>query len=146
MTSFHDEKQSTTGYFFKLGLVWGAVKWHFKKQQTVTLSSCEAEYQGLADAVQEATVSQSRLREMGYEQSQPTIIREDNQSCIKLTTNPVMHKRSKQINTKFHFIREKIDDNSIQLVYTPTDQLAADLLTKALPQVKVEQHRKQFLG
>ena len=57
-----------------------------------------------------------------------------------------MHKRSKHFDTKFFFIREKIDDNSIQIVYTPADQLAADLLTKALPQVKVEQHRKQLFG
>ena len=112
----------------------------------MALSLCEAEYQGLAGAVQEAIFLQSLLCEMGYEQTQPTIIGEDNQSCIKLATNPVLHKRSKHIDTKFHFIREKVDDNSIQLVYTPTDQLAADLLTKALPQVKVEQHRKQLLG
>ena len=142
----HDGRRSTTGYFFKLGLSGGAVSWQTKKQQTVALSSCEAEYQGLAAAVQEATFLRSLLCEMGYEQSQPTIIAEDNQSCIKLATKPVMHKRSKHIDTKFHFIREKVDDNSIQLVYTPTDQLAADLLTKALAQVKVEQHGKQLLG
>ena len=136
----------TDVYFSKLGLSGGAVSWQTKKQQTVALSSCEAEYQGLAGAVQEAIFLRSLLCEMGYEQTQPTIIGEDNQSCIKLATNPVMRKRSKHIDTKFHFIREKVDDNSIQLVYTPTDQLAADLLTKALPQVKVERHRKQLLG
>ena len=43
-------------------------------------------------------------------------------------------------------MREKVDDNSVQLVYTPTDQPAADLLTKAFLEVKVEQHRKQILG
>ena len=83
---------------------------------------------------------------MGYAQTAATLIGEDNQSCIKLATNPMMHKRSKHIDTKYHFIREKIDDKSLELVYTPTDQLAADLLTKALPQVKVELHRKQLMG
>ena len=39
-------------------------------------------------------------------------------------------------------MREKVDDNSVELIYTPTDQLATDLLAKALPQVKVEQHRR----
>ena len=84
--------------------------------------------------------------EMGYRQMQATVIGEDNQSCLKLATNPVMHKRSKHIDTKYHFIREKVDDNSVQLVSTPTDQLAADLLSKSLLQVKVEQLRKQLLG
>ena len=51
----HDDRRSTTGYFFKLGFSGGAVSWQTKKQQTVALSSCEAEYQGLAAAVQEAT-------------------------------------------------------------------------------------------
>ena len=142
----HDDRRSTTGYFFKLGFSGGAVSWQTKKQQTVALSSCEAEYQGLAAAVQEATFLRSLMCDMGYAQTAATLIGEDNQSCIKLATNPVMHKRSKHIDTKYHFIREKIDDKSVELVYTPTDQLGADLLTKALPQVKVEQHRKQLMG
>ena len=82
--------------------------------------------------------------EMGYQQMQARVNGEDNQSFIQLATNPVMHNRSKHIDTKYHFTREKVDDNSVQMVYTPTDQRAADLLTKSLPQVKVEQHRKQL--
>ena len=56
------------------------------------------------------------------------------------------YKRSKHIDTKYHFIREEVDDSTVQLVYTPTYQLAADLLTKSFPQVKVGKHRKQLLG
>ena len=141
----HNDRRSTTRYFFTLGLSGGAVRWQTKKQTTVALSSCEAEYQGLVSAIQEATFLQSILCELGYEQSQATIIGEDNQSCIKLATNPVTHKRSKHIDTKFHFIREKVENNTVDIVYTPTNQLAADLLTKALPQVKVEKHRG-FMG
>ena len=144
-SGYHDDRRSTTGYFFKLGFSGGAVSWQTKKQQTVALSSCEAEYQGLAAAVQEATFLRSLMCEMGYQQMPATVIGEDNQSCVKLATNPVMQKRSKHIDTKYHFIREKVDDKSVQVVYTPTDQLATDLLTKSLPQVKVEQHRKQLL-
>ena len=78
---------------------------------------------------------------------QATVIGEDKQSCIKLATNAVMDKNTKHINTEHHFIREKVvDDNLIHLVYTRTDQLAADLLTKSLPQMDVEQQRKQLLG
>ena len=112
----------------------------------MALSSCKAEYQGLAAAVQEATFLRSLMCEMGFQQVQATVIGGNNQSCIKLATNLVMHKRFKHIDTKYHFVREKVDDNSVQLVYTPIDQLEADLLTKSLPQVKVEQHPKQLLG
>ena len=79
---------------------------------------------------------------MGYEKSQVKIISEDNQSCIKLATNAVMHKNSKHIDTKIHFIQEKLDDKRIQLVYSLTGQLAADILTKALPHVKVKRNRQ----
>ena len=60
---------------------------------------------------------------------QATVIGVGNQSCIKLAINPVTHKRSKHIDTKSHFIRQKVDDKSVQLVYTPTNQLAADEIT-----------------
>ena len=141
-----EDRRSTTGCIFKLGFSGGAVNWPTKKQQTVALSSCEAEYQSLAAAAQGATFLRSLMCEMGYQQMQATVIGENNQSCIKLATNPVMLARSKNINTKYHFVREKIDENPVQLVCTPTDQLAADLLTKSLPQLKVEPHRKQPLG
>ena len=111
----------------------------------MALSFCEAENQVLAAAVQEATFLRS-LCEMGYQQMHPTIIGEDNQTCNTVATNLVMHKRSKHIDTKYHFIREKVDHNSVQLVYMPTDQLAADLLTESFLQVKVEQDRKQLFG
>ena len=78
---------------------------------------------------------------MGYEQSQTTKIKEVNQSCIKLATSPMMHKRSKHIDTKFHFFREKIGNDEIKVIYSPTNHLAANLSTKALPKKKVEQHR-----
>ena len=142
----HDDRKSITGYFLKLGFCEGAVSWQTKEQQIVALSSCEAEYQGLAAAAQEANFLISLMCEMVYQQMQATVIGEDKQSCIKLATNLVIHKRSKHVNTKYHFIRENVDDNSVQLVCTPTGQLVADLWTKSLPQVKVEHHRKQLLG
>ena len=61
----HDDRRSTTGYFFKLGFRGGAVSWQTKKQQTVALFSGEAEYQGLTAAVQEANFLRSLMCEMG---------------------------------------------------------------------------------
>ena len=50
------------------------------------------------------------------------------------------------IDTKYHFIRERVDDNSVNIIYTPRDEMEADLLTKFLQKQKVEQHREQLLG
>ena len=101
-----DERKSTTGYYFKFQGNGAAISWGVKKQSTVVLSSTEAEYKAMAAAVQEAIYLRSLMKDFGYPMKEPTQIGEDNQSCIKMCHNPVMHKRSKHIDTKLHFIRE----------------------------------------
>ena len=73
-------------------------------------------------------------------------IEEDNQSCIKMYYNPVMHKQSKHIDTKLHFIRERVENEEVKIHYVPTEEMTADILTKSLPRVKVERHRTILLG
>jgi hypothetical protein len=61
--------------------------------------------------------------------------------------NPVMHKRSKHIDTKLHFIRERVENEEVGIHYIPTEGMTADcILTRSLPHVKVEKHRCVLLG
>jgi hypothetical protein len=71
----------------------------------------------------------------GQEMS-PIVIHCDNQSCIKLSENPVFHDRSKHIEIKYQFIRDWVQRGAVQLQYVSTDNQVADILTKALPQSK----------
>ena len=96
------DRRSTTGYYFKLETL-GDLQLACEETTNSVLSSCGAEYQGLAVAAQETIFMRGLLRELGYEQCQPTTIGEDNQICIKLATNPVLHKRSKHFDTKYFF-------------------------------------------
>ena len=57
-----------------------------------------------------------------------------------------MHKRSKHIETKFHFIRDKAEDVTISIHYVPTDKMVANIFTKPLPVSKVETFRTVFMG
>ena len=57
-----------------------------------------------------------------------------------------MHKRSKHIDRKLHFIRERVENGEVGIHYIPTDDMTGDILTKSLPQVKVEKHRSVLLG
>jgi hypothetical protein len=66
----------------------------------------------------------------------PTVIHCDNQSCIKLSENPVFHDRSKHIEIRYHFIRDWVQRGAVQLQYVSTDDQVADILTKALPRGK----------
>ena len=100
------DRKSTTGFYYKLNDSGGAISWNCKKQNTIALSSCEAEYQGMCAAVQGAIFLKQILEDLFISQMKPTQIAEDNQSCIKLCNNPVFNKRSKHMSTKLHYIRE----------------------------------------
>lgn len=67
-----------------------------------------------------------------------TMINCDNQSCIKMSGDLVFHSRTKHINSKFHFIRNLVQDGIVKLEYVMTDEQVADILTKALPNKKFE--------
>ena len=70
---------------------------------------------------------------------------EDNQGAIALAKNPITHSRTKHIDIRYHYIRETVQRGAIDLQYCPTQEMCADLLTKALPKMQFEKLR-QMLG
>lgn len=72
------------------------------------------------------------LRELGFDTLADVTIFNDNQGARELAHNPVYHGRSKHIDVRHHFIREALQDQPIRLDYLPTEQMVADVLTKAL--------------
>lgn len=135
-----DTRRSTSGYVFNVGS--GAISWLSKRQATVALSSCEAEYQAETQATKEAIWLQGLLQHLTGEQPQATIIYCDNQGAIALAKNPQFHARTKHIDIQHHFVREKVAEGKVQLSYIPTDKQIADGLTKALPKDRFVQFRK----
>jgi hypothetical protein len=73
------------------------------------------------------------LANLGHPQSGPTTVFEDNRGCIELAKNPVFHSRTKHIDVRHFFVREKTLSGEVGLVYCPTEKMVADLFTKALP-------------
>ena len=65
-------------------------------------------------------------------QEEPTKIFVDNKSAITLAKNTVFHDRSKHIDTRYHYIRECVANNEVQLEYVKTHDQAADIFTKPL--------------
>ena len=78
---------------------------------------------------------------LGYIHNIPLIL-EDNQSAIRLGQNPEFHKRSKHIDIQYHFIRKAISDETIRVVYIPTKDQLADLLTKNVNRITFETLKK----
>ena len=77
----------------------------------------------------------------GFAQSKPTVLFEDNQSAMELSKNPKFHSRTKHIDISYHFVRQKVADKQIEVMYCPTEMMVADMLTKGLAKVKFEQFR-----
>jgi len=125
------DRKSTSGCCFGLGLA--VVSWFSRKQQSVALSSAEAEYMAASLASCEAIWLRKMLFGLFGQPLRPSVIYCDNQSCIKLTENPVFHDRSKHIGIKYHFIRDYVQKGAVKLEYIPTDEQVADIPTKALP-------------
>lgn len=73
------------------------------------------------------------LEDMNEKQLEPTVIFCDNKSAIAIAKNPAMHGRTKHIDTRYHFIRGLIADESLILLHCCTNEQVADVLTKALP-------------
>lgn len=127
------DRRSYTGFLFLFG--GGPISWESKKQPVVALSSTEAEYIALCSASKEAVF----LRRFLFEVSgllDIVVLSGDSQSAQNIALNPIHHGRTKHIDTKYHFIREKISDNTIKLNFMPTTHLLADVFTKPLQKVK----------
>ena len=127
-----DDRKSTSGYMFQIA--GGPVSWRSKKQDTVALSTAEAEYVALSSAAQECVWMRRLVSELGNPPGEPTTILEDNQSSIAMARNPQFHGRAKHIDIKHHFVREQVSSGMIELKYCPTGEMVADILTKGLPQ------------
>jgi hypothetical protein len=132
-----DDRRSTTGYVFILH--GGAITWNSKKQPTVALSTTEAEYLALGQAAKESIWLKKLLTELGFHQKdRPIEINSDNQGAIALTKNPTFHARTKHIDIRHHFLREKYEAKEIAIAYCGTNTMVADILTKALAKDKHE--------
>lgn len=102
----------------------------------MALSSAEAEYMAASQANCEAIWLRKLLVGLFGRELRPTTIYCDNQSCIKLSENPVFHDRSKHIEIRYHFIRYWVQRGAVRLAYVSTDDQVADMLTKSLPKGK----------
>ena len=69
---------------------------------------------------------------------EPTMIHYDNQSCVQMPVNPVLHNKTKHIEIRYHFIHDLVQKGAVKLQYIPTDDQTSDVLTKPLPRVKFE--------
>jgi hypothetical protein len=133
-------RHSISGYSFHIGD--GAVTWSSKKQHLVSLSSTEAEYIAQNHAAREGLWIRSFIAEINNKPPTTIVLNSDNTGAMDMAKDPKFHSRTKHIDIRYHFIREVIADEKIQLEYIPGEENTADIFTKPLARPKFE----QFVG
>jgi len=135
------DRHSITGYGFYLSKNGPLISWKCRKQPTVALSTCEAEYMSMCAAVQESKFLIQLLKDMTVE-----AVNVDNQSATALAKNPVFHQRSKHIDIKYHFVRNEVQNGSAELQFDPSENNIADMFTKTMSSIKLKQFVPRILG
>jgi hypothetical protein len=139
-----DTRRSQTGYVFCYGNA--AISWNSHLQRLVTMSSTEAEYVALGEAVKEALYLRNLFSELRSAAPPSIPLFEDNQSTIKQALNTQSSRRTKHIDIRHHFLKQHVSNNVVTLHYIPTSLQSADCLTKCLDRVKVEFFRQIIIG
>ncbi|GKC93068.1 ribonuclease H-like domain-containing protein [Tanacetum coccineum] len=131
-------RRSTSGYLF---LLTTSTLWSSKRQPTLSRSSAEAEYRGVANAVAETCWIRNLLRELHTPLSSATIVYCDNVSVVYLSSNPVQHQRTKHIEIDIHFVRDLVATGQVRVLHVPSRFQYADIFTKGLPSALFDEFR-----
>ena len=123
------DRKSTSGTCHFLGFA--LVSWFSKKQNSVALSTAEAEYISAASCCAQVLWMKQTLLDLGLSYDHVPIMC-DNTSAINLSKNPVLHSRTKHIEIRHHFLRDHVQKGDITLEFISTNNQIADILTKPL--------------
>jgi hypothetical protein len=124
-----DDRKSTSGGCFFLGN--NLISWFSKKQNSVALSTAEAEYIAAGSSCSQLVWMKQMLKEYNVEQDALTFYC-DNLSAINISKNPIQHSRTKHIDIRHHFIRDLVEENIVTLEHVTTEEQIADIFTKPL--------------
>ena len=100
----------------------------------------EAEYIALWKGGKEASWLQNLYNELGLTQGNPTTIISENTGAVNIAKNPLFHKRMKHIDSRFHWVREKVQAGRFKVEWCLSAEQTADILTKMLPRPLHEKH------
>ncbi|GJZ62925.1 ribonuclease H-like domain-containing protein [Tanacetum coccineum] len=117
--------RSTFGYCVFLGD--NLLSWSAKRQHTISRSSAEAEYRGVANVVAETAWIRNLLRELHSLLLTATLVYCDNVSAVYMSANPVQHQRTKHIEIDIHFVRDMVKAGHVRVLHVPSRFRYADI-------------------
>ncbi|GJV79213.1 retrotransposon protein, putative, ty1-copia subclass [Tanacetum coccineum] len=132
---FQDTRRSTSECMQLLGD--RLVRWSSKRQKSAMISSMEAEYIALSDCYAQVLWMRSQLTDYVLGVNKIPMYC-DNKSAITLCCNNVQHSRSKHIDIRFHFIKEQVENEVVELYFVNMEYQLADIFTEALGRERIE--------
>ena len=121
---------STSGMIVKI--FGNTVLWSSRRQTVVAISTMIAEFYALCEITRDIIWLRQYVQALGLDLRSPTLVFEDNAGCIEITKNPSNHKGTRQLLTKFFFVRDELN-RTISLEQISTAENVADIFTKSLP-------------
>jgi len=141
-----DDRRSVSGWAIMLA---GAmIAWSSKRQPVTAISSTESEFYSVSQCALDCVYLRRIMELLGYEQTSPTLIAQDNNACIFLVKGSGMYARAKHIDTRVHRVREFAsgDKPEVKLYKIAGEYQPADIFTKGLPRVAFQRHRRTIMG
>ncbi|GKA14983.1 ribonuclease H-like domain-containing protein [Tanacetum coccineum] len=135
-------RMSTSGYCVFLGD--NLLSWSAKRQHTLSHSSAEAEYRGVANVVAETAWLRNLLHELHSPLSTVTLVYCDNVNAVYMSANPVQHQRTKHIEIDIHFVCDMVTVGEVRVLHVPSRYQYVDIFTKGLPSTLFEEFRSSL--
>lgn len=140
----HSDARSQTGMVLRVGD--SSIVCKSSKQKLVTKSSTEAELVGAVDSVQQLFPIRGLLNDLGVS-CHKFLLMQDNMSTISMIKSKKCNSiKSRHINIRYHYLRERIDMGEFDVVYVPTSEMVADILTKPLQGTLFRSLRDRLIG
>nr|GEZ11479.1 ribonuclease H-like domain-containing protein [Tanacetum cinerariifolium] len=132
----------TSGYCVFLGD--NLLSWSAKRQHTISCSSAESKYQGVANVVAETAWIRNLLRELHSPLLTATLVYCDNVSVVYMSANPVQHQRTKHLEIDIHFVRDMVKAGHVWILHIPSRLQYADIFIRCLSSALFEDFRSRL--
>ena len=121
------------------------IAWRSKQQKSVALSSSEAEFVAISDAVKDILFIVNVLESLNIQVEKPIVVRVDNMGAIFMSNNSSSSSRTRHVDTRYHFVRELVEERFVEVVFVKSEDNKSDGFTKNLSGDLFEKHVDDFV-